>query len=115
MTVSVGKEDAKRIFFNDLDDEAAGEWAAKLLPQSVGVYASRTTYAAWKDIPSTYVRGKTDQSHFSAEMVDGMIAGARAQCDTALDVVEECDGGHCLMISHPEWLAGVVKRAAGEV
>jgi hypothetical protein len=59
MTVSLGKEDAKRIFFNDLDEEAATEWAAKLLAQSVGVYTSRTTYAAWKYFPPTHVRGRT--------------------------------------------------------
>jgi hypothetical protein len=44
-----------------------------------------------------------------------MIEGARQQVQTAFDVVETCEGGgHCLMISQPQWLAGVLRRAAGE-
>ena len=34
---------------------------------------------------------------------------------SALDVVETCDGEKCLMLSHPDWLAGVLRRVAGEV
>ncbi|KAF2655183.1 hypothetical protein K491DRAFT_704801 [Lophiostoma macrostomum CBS 122681] len=104
LTVDVTLEDAKRIFYNDVSDEEGNERASKLAHQSVGVYDSTTTYAAWKVIPSTYVTGKADKTIFTPEL----------QLHTAFDVVEECDGGHCLMISHPEWLAGVVKRAAGE-
>lgn len=114
MTVDVSAEDAKRIFYNDIPDEEGDKWASKLSHQSVGVYSSTTTYAAWKHIPSTYVIGKADRTTFTPELVDYIIKSAREQEPTAFDVVEECDGGHCLMISHPEWLVGVVKRAAGE-
>jgi pimeloyl-ACP methyl ester carboxylesterase len=74
------------------------------------------TYAAWKDIPSTYIIGDKDQSHFSPALVDMMIKGAQEIEPSAFDVVEHCkDGGHCLMISYPEWTADVLRRAAGEV
>ncbi|KAF2649438.1 alpha/beta-hydrolase [Lophiostoma macrostomum CBS 122681] len=114
MTVDVAPADAKRIFYNDLSDEEGNKWARKLKHQSIGVYSSTTTYAAWKYIPSTYVIGKADKTTFTLEAVDYIIKSAREQHPAAFDVVEECDGGHCLMISQPEWLAGVVKRAAGE-
>ena len=44
-----------------------------------------------------------------------MIDGATQLEPGAFDVVEECDGRHCLMISRPQWLADVLRRAAGEV
>ncbi|KAF2675590.1 hypothetical protein K458DRAFT_425363 [Lentithecium fluviatile CBS 122367] len=113
-TVDVNPADAKRIFYNDISDEEGEKWASELAHQRVGVYGSTTTYAAWKYIPSTYVIGKADRTTFTPKLVDYMIKSAREQQPTAFDVVEECDGGHCLMISHPGWLAGVVKCAAGE-
>lgn len=45
-----------------------------------------------------------------------MIEEARRLESRAFDVVESCEGGgHCLMISRPQWLADVLRRAAGEV
>jgi pimeloyl-ACP methyl ester carboxylesterase len=86
------------------------------LPQSAGVYFSTQTYAAWKDIPSTYIIGDKDQSHFSPTLVDMMIKGAREIEPSAFDVVEHCkEGGHCLMISYPEWTADALRRAAEEI
>jgi hypothetical protein len=88
---------------------------AQLAPHSLGVYFSTATYAAWTDIPSTYLTGDTDQSHFSPVMVDMMIKGAQQIQPTAFDVVEHCkEGGHCLMVSYPEWTAEALRRAAGE-
>lgn len=72
------------------------------------------TYAAWRDIPSTYIVGERDMSFFSMEIVDMILDATRALEPTSFDVAERCDGGHCLMISHAEWLAGVLRRAAGE-
>jgi hypothetical protein len=45
-----------------------------------------------------------------------MIKGAREIEPSAFDVVEHCKGGgHCLMISYPEWTADALRRAAGEI
>jgi pimeloyl-ACP methyl ester carboxylesterase len=112
--VTVATEDAKKIFYNDLSSEEADQWAGKLAHQSVGVYTSTTSYAAWRYIPSTYVIGTEDKTSFTPEVVDFIINTARQLEPTAFDVVEKCDGGHCLMISRPEWLADVLRRAAGE-
>jgi pimeloyl-ACP methyl ester carboxylesterase len=110
----VSAEDAKRIFYNDLSDAEGDKWAAKLTHQSGGVYGSTTTYAAWRYIPSTYVIGTQDKTTFTPEVVDMIINTARQIQPTAFDVVEKCDAGHCLMISQPEFLADVLRRAAGE-
>ncbi|KAL9096292.1 MAG: hypothetical protein Q9165_001289 [Trypethelium subeluteriae] len=112
--VNVEPNDAKRIFYNDLNPEQSDSWAAKLKPQSLGVYASQTTYNALRYIPSTYVIGTNDQTTFTPEVVEMIIKTARTVEPSAFDVVETCDGGHCLMISRPDWLAEVLRRAAGE-
>ncbi|KAJ4294977.1 hypothetical protein N0V90_006985 [Kalmusia sp. IMI 367209] len=113
--VTVSSDDAKKIFYNDISSEEGDEWVAKLAHQSIGVYTSTTSYAAWRYIPSTYVIGTEDKTTFTPEVVDYIINTARSIEPSAFDVVEKCDGGHCLMISRPEWLADVLRRAAGEV
>lgn len=107
-------EDAKRVFYHDLTSKEADFWASKLDFQSAGVYRSTTTYAAWRYIPSTYVIGEKDKTSFTPELVDYMINTARSIQPSAFDVVERVDAGHSIMISQPEWLAGVLRRAAGE-
>lgn len=103
------------MFYNDLTSEEGDKWAASLKPQSLGVYSSTTTYAAWRHIPSTFVIGTNDQTFFSPKVVESIIFNAKELEPSAFDVVEKCDGGHCLMISRPEWLSGVLKRAAGDL
>lgn len=112
--VTVAPEDAKRVFFNDLPSEEADLWASKLSYQSLGVYTSTTSYAAWRYIPSTYVIGTQDKTVFTREVIISMIDAAKEIEPTAFDVIEQVDAGHCLMVSRPEWLANVLRRAAGE-
>jgi hypothetical protein len=113
--VTVLPEDAKKIFYNDIPSAKGDALAARLLPQSLGVYSSTATYAAWKDIPSTFLAGDLDQSALGPAMVEMMIKGAQQMVPTAFDVVEHCkEGGHCLMVSFPEWTAEALRRAAGE-
>lgn len=113
--MTVNNQDAERIFYYDLPPEQRSHWTSRLLSQSVGVFKSVQTYAAWRHIPSTYVIGEADRSTFAPEAVDLIISGARQTKPSAFDVVERCDGGHCLMISRPQFLAGVLRRAAGEM
>lgn len=112
--MTVDAEDAKRLFYNDISSEEGDLWASKLLHQSLNIYTSTTSYAAWRYIPSTFVIGSNDKSSFTPELANFVIDTAKKLEPTAFDVVERCDGGHCLMISHAEWLADVLRRAAGE-
>ena len=95
--------------------EEADKWVAKIKHQSAGVFTSTTTYAAWGHIPSTYVFGPEDKTAFRPHIVNFMLDRARKYHPDTFDVVETCEGGaHSLMITHPVWLADVVRRAAGE-
>ncbi|KAF4967045.1 hypothetical protein FSARC_5336 [Fusarium sarcochroum] len=113
--ITVGQEDAKSIFYNDLPADEADKWAKKIQHQSLGVYTSTTTYAAWRHIPSTFVLCKKDKTAITQEVVEFMIQTARKEEPSAFDVVEvREDAGHCVMISQPAWVADVVRRAAGQ-
>lgn len=59
--------------------------------------------------------GEQDKTAFTPQVVDMIISGAKQLEPSAFDVIERVDGGHCLMISRPYWLAGVLRKAAGEV
>jgi pimeloyl-ACP methyl ester carboxylesterase len=112
--ITVKPEDAISIFYNDLPHSEATKWAARLVPQSLGVVTSIQTYAAWRHIPSTFIIGTQDKSNLSPEMVRGILEQNRQFEAGSFDVVEEVDAGHCLMLGRPEWLAGALRRAAGE-
>lgn len=107
-------EDALSIFYNDLPIAEGKKWAAKIVHQSLGVYYSTTTYSPLKDFPSTFLMGAKDQSAISSEIVkEHMIGPAQADNPKAFDQVETCEaGGHCLMISQPDWLAEQLLKAA---
>ncbi|TGO57077.1 hypothetical protein BOTNAR_0209g00060 [Botryotinia narcissicola] len=97
---TVEPEDPKRIFYNDISSEKADNTA---------------TFAAWLDVPSTFLYGEADQSSFTPEVVEMLIKGAQIMNPTASDAVESIkEGGHYSMISHPEWTAEALRRAAGE-
>jgi len=107
-------EVGKKVFYNDLPDAEAEYWASQLLPHSLGAYFGVTSYAAWKHIPSTFLIGTQDQITLSVSVLEGMIVGAQMMEQTAFDIIERCDGGHCIMIGHPEWTVSAIRRAAGE-
>lgn len=113
--MTVDPEDARKIFYHDLSPAEADDWASKLTHQSLGVYSSTQTHAAWRHIPSTYVVGERDRTALTPQAVEMMLDGARRLEPGAFDVVERCDGGHCLMIGRPVWPSEVLRRAAGEV
>ncbi|KAF4452830.1 alpha/beta-hydrolase [Fusarium austroafricanum] len=100
--VTVDREDAESVFYNDLPVEEADKWADKIQHQGLGVYTSTTNYAAWRRIPSTFVFCKQDKTAITPELADFMIQTARKEQRDAFDVVETCeDAGHCVMTSHP--------------
>lgn len=101
------------MFYNDLSLPLAEYWSSQLLPQSLGVFWSRTTYSAWRYIPSTYVLCARDQS-MSLPYAEMILRNAQDSKPNMIDSVERVDAGHCVMLSQPDWTAGMLRRAAGE-
>lgn len=111
MTVSAA--DAISVFYNDIPTPAAEKLAAEIQPQSVGVFWSTVTYAPWRRIPTTYVLCENDVA-FTMGYAEYLLGEARKTDDHMIDTLERCDSGHFPMISRPEWLGEVLRRAAGE-
>ena len=108
--VTVQPDDAKHLWYHDLSDEQASEWAAKTRPHSLGIFWSRSTRAAWRYIPTTFLICKNDRFNHYA---DDQLAMAKATDDSLLDTIEECDAGHFPELSHVDWTVKALIRAAG--
>ena len=111
--VTTNVEDAKHAFYSDLPDAEAEAWAKKLKHHSIGSFESRTTQAAWRIIPTTYVLCENDQSLPPAR-AEQMLASAQQSQPNAIDMVEKCDAGHSPFLSQADWFVGVLRRATGE-
>ncbi|KAG0648374.1 hypothetical protein D0Z07_5133 [Hyphodiscus hymeniophilus] len=106
--------EATEVFYNDLSRPEAEYWASQLLPQSIGVFWSRTTYAAWRYIPSTYVLCGRDQS-ITLPYAEMILRAAQDSQPHRIDSVERCAAaGHCVMLSQVQWTVDMLRRAAGE-
>lgn len=110
-TLLVGKEVALYAFFHDIPVSEGEHWASLLEPHSVDAMWSNQTYAAFKDIPSTYVVCMLDRI-VPVEQQEGMIKNTKEVQSTAFDVVERLQSGHEPNLSNIEELVGVMERAA---
>ncbi|KAE9378819.1 alpha/beta-hydrolase [Stipitochalara longipes BDJ] len=105
---------AKRVFYQDMPTAQADTLSTQLLHQSLGVFFSTSTYAAFEDIPSTFLSSGADLTPFG-QLNGVMLEYCRQSVPGAFDVVEHCEeAGHAVMASQPEWTADALRRAAGE-
>jgi len=99
------------MFFHDLPEKDAQHWSALLKPHILGAMWSKQTYAAWKDIPSTYVVCGLDRV-ISVDRQEEIIKNAREVQSKALDVVERLECGHEPILSKIDGLVKVMEKAA---
>ncbi|OTA95527.1 hypothetical protein M434DRAFT_379781 [Hypoxylon sp. CO27-5] len=102
--ITIRPEDAKDMFYQDLDDETVAELAKDLRPQSFGSYWSTTTFAAWRYIPTTYILGTADRPS-TVVAAQYLIDTAKASGTHKIDKIIRVDAGHSPFISRPEWTA----------
>ncbi|AEO71893.1 uncharacterized protein THITE_2148467 [Thermothielavioides terrestris NRRL 8126] len=98
--ITVRPEDAKAMFYQDIDNAT-----------SFGAYWSTTTYAAWRDIPTTYILCTGDKPTTVAaaqHLVDSAKANGRHRIDNVIKV----DAGHSPFISRPGWTAATLIQEA---
>ena len=77
----------------------------------MGPSFSISTFAGWRLIPSTFVRCSRANSLFG-QVGMPLLDAARASSPCAFDTVEEIDAGHMPMVSRPERVADILRRAA---
>ncbi|KAI0206836.1 alpha/beta-hydrolase [Astrocystis sublimbata] len=103
-TVVVLPEDAKDMFYQDLDDETAADLAKDLRPHSFASYWGTTDHAAWRIIPTTYIVTLNDRPS-TVDACRHLIDAAKASGHHKIDRVIEVEAGHSPFISKPEWTA----------
>ncbi|KAI9869807.1 MAG: hypothetical protein M1830_005074 [Pleopsidium flavum] len=98
---------AANTFYNDLDQATADYWASRLTHHSYPTFHCKVTYAAWRDIPSTYLYCEADNA-IPLSMQEMMVQ------DAGGFQTERCSAGHSPFLSQPELVVDVIRRAAGE-
>ena len=99
----------EEVFYNDLSPAQAEEAVRELQLHSTSAMWSPATHTAWRHIPSTYLLCEVDR----AIPVGAQEAMTRQEGAT-FQAVERCQAGHAPMVSCPDFVAEVVRRAAGE-
>lgn len=109
----VNPENPRKIFYGDLDDEAAARAIEKLLPFSYQTYFSKTKYAAYVDVPSTFIFCTEDQA-IPLAVQEMMVAGAEQQgAKFGRTTIE--GASHSPMLSRPGEVFEAIKKVANEV
>ncbi|KAH7380272.1 Alpha/beta hydrolase fold-1 [Phaeosphaeria sp. MPI-PUGE-AT-0046c] len=110
-TITIKPEDAKNMFYQDLDDATVEELAKELQPQSFGAFWSTTTHAAWRVIPTTYVLCTADVPTTVAA-AQYLVESAKASGPHKIDNLIKVDTGHSPFISRPGWTATTLVEEA---
>ncbi|CAK7237917.1 hypothetical protein SBRCBS47491_010205 [Sporothrix bragantina] len=105
----VHPENPAEIFYNDLTLEAAAQTASTLKCHSYRTFFSKLTYAAYKDIPVTYVLCEKDNA-IPAAVQQIMVDNAGVHID-----VDKLDASHSPFLSQPDNVVAACRRAVGEV
>jgi pimeloyl-ACP methyl ester carboxylesterase len=101
-TASVREELVRPLFAQDFDDATYAAAADRLTPQNEAVFGQRTTRAAWREIPSTYV--------VCAEDLATPPETQRVHAARATDVVE-LPVAHHPFVTRPELVAEVLLQS----
>lgn len=100
-------------FYNDIHDRAVLDGLVdSLRPHAYGAFWSKSTYAAWKDVASTYVVCERDAA-IPPQAQRGMIAHVNEASGGKMREVS-MDASHSPFVSRPEELGRIVREIAGE-
>lgn len=99
------------MFYQDVDDATSAELAKDLQAMSLGAYWCKTTSAAWRYIPTTYIICKRDVPTTVA-VIHWLIETAKASGPHRIDSILEVKAGHSPFVSKPQWLADTLLAEA---
>jgi hypothetical protein len=98
------------IFYNDLEEADVEKMVSELQTHSYQTFHSKVTYAAWKEVPSTYCYCSKDQAipiQIQQMMVEDWAKGTNMLTTTL-------GAGHSPFVNYPQQTANAIRRAAGE-
>ncbi|KAK4499125.1 hypothetical protein PRZ48_009637 [Zasmidium cellare] len=100
-------------FYNDMPEDQVESAVAMLRHQSINCSLTVLKYAAWRDVPSTYLYCTKDQALpiEAQRMMVEELAGKQFGVTMRTETVE---AGHSPFWSVPDEVTGAIRRAAGE-
>jgi pimeloyl-ACP methyl ester carboxylesterase len=108
--LEVNPANPDKVFYNDCNATQVESAVASLRPHSYQCFHSPCTYAAWKEVPSTYLYCLRDAAiplAVQKMMVEDTARGFGIKTETV-------DASHNPFISQPDELTAAIRRAAGE-
>ncbi|KAK7039681.1 AB hydrolase-1 domain-containing protein [Favolaschia claudopus] len=100
--------------YSDLPHDEALVWASKMREHAAASFSQKITYAAYKDIPATYLFCEEDRGVIP-EAQDKIIADMESQMGGQKVQKISVKSGHHINASQPETMATVIRKALGDV
>lgn len=100
-------KDARKNLLHDVAPADADGWLQQFACQPAAGWDDVVDYCGWKHVPSVYLCSEQD-ALLPLDLQRQMAALAGS-------VVETCSAGHLAMLSQPDRVVRVVRKAAGEV
>lgn len=97
------------VFYNDVPPETAQKFGSLLQHHAWPTFTTPLSYAAYRDVPSTYLICEQD----AAIPLPGQQAMVAFGGENLTRVV--CSAGHSPMLSMPETVVNLIRNAAGDV
>lgn len=101
-----------KMFYHDVEPKLAEKAASMLKTESMGCFLSPCTYAAYMDIPSTYLVCEDDQCVPAAKQRQ-MVQNCNEKAGAKIKL-ESVKTSHSPWLSQPEWVEKLIRRIAGE-
>lgn len=100
--------------FNDLPTDEGLAWAAKMSQHAAVSFGQKATYAAYKDIPVSYLFCEDDKC-IVPEVQNAIIAKMEAEMDGRKVDKHSVKAAHCITVSQPQTVVAVVRKAIGDI
>ncbi|KAJ7231263.1 Alpha/Beta hydrolase protein [Mycena haematopus] len=101
------------VVFSDLSPEEALSWAAQMPNHSAISFGQKLTYAAYKDIPVSYLFCEADKCVLPKVQTQ-IIAAMESEMGGRTVDRHSVNADHAINVSQPKTMATVIRRALGE-
>ncbi|KAJ7918517.1 Alpha/beta hydrolase fold-1 [Mycena leptocephala] len=101
------------IVFSDLSPEDALSWATQMIDHSAVSFGQKVTYAAYKDIPASYLFCEADKC-VTPEVQTKIIAAMESEMGGKTVDRYSVKAGHGINVSQPKAVVAVIRKALGD-
>jgi hypothetical protein len=101
------------VVFSDLSHEEGLAWASKMPNHSAISFGQKLTYAAYKDIPASYLFCEADKC-VTPEVQNRIIAAMESEMGGKTVDRHSVKADHAINVTQPKAMALVIRAALGE-